>query len=86
MNCINDFRAFSAATCFAIFFDLHIGLSTENRHELQVKTRDNLTVSRDMRWSSVTRVTCVTPFSAVKRSSVLGESLAKLQLGDRNSL
>ena len=46
----------------------------EKRHELQVKTRDNLAISRDMTWSFVTRVTCVTPFSAVKRSSVLGES------------
>ena len=58
----------------------------EKRHKLQVKTRDNLAMSRDMTWSSVTRVTCATPFSAVKRSSVLGESLAKLQLENRNPL
>ena len=61
-------------------------LGMEKRHKLHVKARDNLTISRAMTGSSVTRVTCVTPFSAVKRSPVLGESLAKLKLEDRTSL
>ena len=83
---MSDLRAFSAATCFAIFFDLHIRLGMEKRHQLHVKARDNLAVSRAMTESCVTRVTCATPFSAVKRSPVLGKSLAKLKLEDRTSL
>ena len=84
---MSDFRAFSAATCFAIFFDLHIRLGmVEKRHQLHVKARDNLEVPRAMTESCVTRVTCATPFSAVKRSPVLGKSLAKLKLEDRTSL